>query len=222
MFDILLGAILGTIFSIVTTIILERQRKPVLELRIGKIGVEDNYVLKPAKKARFLYLELVNKPLPKLFRWISRSSAMQCHGTISFHHLDGQNVFGRTMDIRWTNLPNPMPVIINVEGKQFQLFDSRKFNHDSKVDTYPGEAELLNVASRFDDENECYGWCNENLWREPLWRNPDWKLPYGRYILRVEVISAGEKCIRLFRLINDVAMKDFRLEKSLPSDKVIE
>jgi hypothetical protein len=218
----MLETLFGAILAIITTIIIESLRKPSPELRISKIAAEDNYVLKPAKKARFLYLELVNNPLPKLLRWISRSSAMQCHGTITFHHLDGQNVFGRSMDIRWTNLPNPMPVILKIENKQFQLFDSRKFNHDSKVDIYPGESELLNVASRFDDESECYGWCNENLWREPLWRNPDWKLQSGRYLVRVEVVSAGEKCVGMFRLINDVDMKDFRLEEALPSDKVIE
>ena len=87
MLEVFLGAILGTIFSIITTIIIERQRKPSLELRIGRIGVEDNYVNHPAKKARFLYLELANKSLPEWLGWISRSGALQCHGTITFHHL---------------------------------------------------------------------------------------------------------------------------------------
>jgi len=218
----MLETLFGAILAIITTIIIESLRKPSLELRIAKIGAEDNYTNKPAKKARFLYLELVNNPLPKLLRWLSRSAAMQCHGIISFHHLDGQNVFGRSMKIRWTNLPNPLPVILAINNKQIPLFDPRKFDHDSRVDVHTGESELLNVASRFDDESECYGWCNESLYREPLWRNLDWKLPSERYLVRVEIVSAGEKCVRLFRLINDVSMKDFRLEKALPSDKIVE
>ena len=59
----------------------------------------------------------------------------------------------------------------------------------------------------------------ENLWKEPLWRNPDWKLSSGRYLVRVVIVPAGEKCAGLFRLINDVDMKDFRLEKALASDR---
>jgi len=36
----------------------------------------------------------------------------------------------------------------------------------------------------------------------------------------VTVISAGDKCTGTFRLINDVAQQDFRVEPSLPSDFV--
>ena len=217
----MLETLFGAVLAIITTIIIESLRKPSLELKISKIGKEDNYVGKPAKKARFLYLELVNHPLPKYLGWLSRSAAMQCHGTITFHHLDGQNVFGRSMNVRWTNLPNPLPVVLVINDKQIPLFDPRKFDHESRIDIHTGKSELLNVASRFDDENECYGWCNESLYQQPLWRNPDWKLLPGRYLVRVEIVSAGEKCVGLFRLINDVDMKDFRLEKALLSDQVV-
>ena len=218
----MLETLFGAILAVITTIIIESLRKPSLELRVGKIGAENNYVNRPAKKARFLYLELVNKTLPKWLGWISRSAAVQCHGTITFHHLDGQNVFGRSMQIRWTHLPNPTPTILVIDNKAYPFFDPTKFDHFSRVDIYPDESELLNIASRFDDESECYGWCNENLYKEPLWRNPDWKLSSGRYLVRIEVVSSGEKCVGLFRLINDIDMKDFRLEKALLSDKVSE
>ena len=126
------------------------------------------------------------------------------------------------MQIRWTHLPNPTPTILVIDNKAYPFFDPAKFDHFSRVDIYPDESELLNIASRFDDESECYGWCNENLYKEPLWRNPDWKLSSGRYLVRIEVVSSGEKCVGLFRLINDIDMKDFRLEKALLSDKVSE
>ena len=216
-FEIILGAIL----AILTTIWIESLRKPSLKLNIYQAG-DANYTDRPAKKARFLYLELVNQSLPKVFRWMSRNAALQCHGIISFHHLDGTNVFGRSMQIRWTYLPEPTPAILIVGDRSYQFFDPRKFDHFSRVDVYPGESELLNIVSRFDDEEDCFGWSNESYYVEPIWRNQNWKLPKGRYLVNVTIVSSGEKCQGLFRLINDVGMLDFRLEKALPSDRIRE
>jgi hypothetical protein len=217
----ILDTLVGAILAILTTIWIESLRKPSLRIYIHKAG-DANYTDRPAKKARFLYVELVNQPLPKVFRWLSRNAALQCHGTINFHHLDGTNVFGRAMQIRWTNLPEPTPAIFVIGEKRFPFFDPRKFDHFSRVDIYPGESEILNVASRFDEDEDCFGWSNESYYIEPIWRNPNWKLSKGRYLVNITVISAGEKCEGLFRLINDVGINDFRLEKALPSDTIQE
>jgi hypothetical protein len=82
------------------------------------------------------------------------------------------------------------------------------------MDVYPGEFEILDVAVRLDDEEDCYGWKNESYFCIPPWRNPNWKLPRGRYLVSVEIASSGQKCVGLFRLINDVPGTDFRLEPS--------
>jgi hypothetical protein len=212
---------LGAILAILTTISIELLRKPSLQINTYKAG-EGTYTDRPAKKARFLYLEIENRQLPKIFKWISRNAALQCHGTITFHHLDGTDVFGRSMQIRWTNLPEPSPIILLIGDKVSKIFDPRKFDHFSRVDVYPGESEIMNVASRFDEDEECFGWSNESYYSEPLWRNQNWKLPKGRYLIHISVVSSGEKCEGLFRLINDVGINDFRIEKSLPTDKIQE
>ena len=54
----------------------------------------------------------------------------------------------------------------------------------------------------------------------PVWRNPSWKLPAGRYLVKVGVISAGEKCEPVFRLSNDVGQSGFRRERALSVDRV--
>jgi hypothetical protein len=220
----ILFTFLGAVIAIITTVIVESLRQPKLQIRLSKIGEKEFSVPHPAKKIRSLYLELINQSFPKGMGWLTRTPALQCHGTITFYHLDGQDVFGRSMQIRWTNLPNPIPININVGNKIYPLFDPAKFNHATRVDVYPGgtESERFNVASRFDDENDCYGWCNENLYKEPLWRNLDWKLPSGRYLVKVVITSSAKKVCRLFRLINDVSMSDFRLENALPTDKVFD
>jgi hypothetical protein len=74
---------------------------------------------------------------------------------------------------------------------------------------------------KFNNEPECYGWCNLNYFSNPQWRNPDWKIPPGRYLVKVVVVSADQRCEGVFRLINDVAQQDFRLEPRQPQDPLV-
>ena len=201
----ILYILLGAILSIVITAVMEIKKKPSLTMEIQNNDItryEDN--THPAKTAKFLYVVVENKNLPKLFKWLSRSAAMQCHGTVTFHHLnDGTKVFQSPMPIRWTILPTPEGEKFIVGNQIVQLIDLNKINHYSRVDIYPGESNkhALNIAARFDEDEDCYGWTNENFVSTPLWRTPRWKLPIGRYLVRVIVLSAGEKCEKIFRLI---------------------
>ncbi len=209
---------LGAIVAILITILVENLRKPKLVLGIDLLPTDVEYSNHPAKHARFLSVKLVNTPLPQWARWMSRSTALQCHGEITFHHLDGQNVFGRAMTGRLSSSPEPVPITFRIDNHFVLISDPSKMT--SRVDVPPGETEHLNIAARFDDENECYGWNNEAYFSNPIWRNPVWCLNSGRYLVKVTIISAGEKCSGLFRLINDVSRNDFRLEKNLPNDTV--
>jgi hypothetical protein len=158
--------------------------------------------------------------LPWIARWMSRSAAVQCHGFVTFHHLDGQNIFGRPMPLRWSGSPEPLPLIF-LGANPGRIIDPIRMSIDSRIDIHPGESGRVDTAVKFDNEPECYGWSNLNYFSAPPWRNPDWKIPVGRYLIRVVVESAGERCEGIFRLINDVGQQDFRLEPCLPQDRVV-
>jgi hypothetical protein len=151
---------------------------------------------------------------------MARNAALQCHGLVSFYHLDGQNVFGRTMPIRWSESPEPVPLQLQIGEYRGVVIDPQRLTTDSRVDIYPGESCRLGVAARFDDEPECYGWSNLNYFSNPLWRHQDWKLATGRFLIKVTVVSAGEKCTGIFRIVNDVSRKDYRIEPAMSKDKV--
>ncbi len=87
-----------------------------------------------------------------------------------------------------------------------------------KKDIYSGDTEKLDVAARFDLDEDCYGWNNEGYFSNPIWRNPKWKLKAGRYLVKVEISTSGEKTTGLYRLLNDVSIKDFRLEEATAQD----
>jgi hypothetical protein len=86
------------------------------------------------------------------------------------------------------------------------------------MDIHTGSGEKLDIAARFDQDDVCFGWNNEGYFSKPQWRNPKWRLLPGRYIVKVEVISSGEKTMDLYRLCNDVAINDFRLDPALKTD----
>ncbi|MGA3164587.1 MAG: hypothetical protein ABSF14_00570 [Terriglobia bacterium] len=210
----------GGIITILTAVVVETLRTPSLEFSIEIPPLDAIFHPdRPAKDGRYLRLKLFNKPLPNWLRWLQRATALQCRGKITFHHLDGQDVFGRAMAVRWSGTPEPVPIqAITADGVQIQIFDPMRLTTESRIDVYPAESQLLDVAARFDDDADCYGWNNEAYSSHPVWRNPAWRLERGRYLVRVEVTSSGQKSVGFFRLINDVARSDFRLEPATLDD----
>lgn len=207
--------LLGAVIAVLIPIWVEYLRQPRLTLSIETPPFEVDYPAgeRPAYTARYLRLRLFNKALPKRMRWMLRDSAQQCHGTITFHHNDGQNVFGRAMSIRWSGSPQPIPLEGRIGNQVLMIVDPMRITLDSRMDVYPDKNELFDVAARFDNDAECYGWNNEAYFSDPRWRNPDWRLPAGRYLVRVTVNTSGKECVGVFSLINDVPRKDFRLEE---------
>jgi hypothetical protein len=215
---------LGAILSIITTIVIEFQRKPKLIIRIAKPS-DNRYPNHPATRAKFLGVDVENKPLPLVFRWLSRNTATQCFAFLTFYHLDGQRVFSSAMVGRWSGSPEPVaPIAIsgdNITIKNVTISFDLSAASVLKRDIFPGNLERLDVAARFDDDSECYGWNNEAYFSSPRWRNPKWKLQPDRYIGKVEVETSGEKTVELFRLCNDVSLEDFRLEPAQKQDYAV-
>jgi hypothetical protein len=220
--QIILEVVLGAIVAIIITIVIENLRKPRLKLRISHHHDNTYPPGRPATQVRFLAVDLYNRPLPRIFRWMSRSAALHCHGSITFHHLDGQNVFGRSMPIRWSGSPEPVPIHFQINNTQVLIADPTKLSQISRVDVYPGETQRLDIAAKFDNDQECYGWSNESYFSNPVWRNPDWELAPDRYLVNVTIVSSGEKVSRFFRLVNDVPRSDTRLDEPLPEDRIHE
>jgi hypothetical protein len=214
-----ISLIIGGIITILITVFTENMRRPRLTLRIIE-AVDNYYEGRPANRAKYLLLEIENKSLPLFARWMSRNAAMQCHGTITFHHLDGQNVFGRSMEIRWSSAPEPVPTQVVIDGHNFGFFDHQRFQTAQRIDLYPGERDNFSVVARLDSEADCWGWSNESYFCERTWRNEKWKLRSDRYLVRVSIRSAGEHVSDIFRLVNDVSIDDYRLEAATDEDKI--
>jgi hypothetical protein len=92
------------------------------------------------------------------------------------------------------------------------MLDFGRLTRESRIDFYPGESELLDIAVRLDDEDHCYGWNNETYFCQTPWRNAEWKLPPGQYITKIEILSSGQKCEGdFFRALLEILCKLLRL-----------
>lgn len=216
-----IGIIGGGIVAILTTIAVEVLRRPKLRLRIAAVIDAPYPAGRPAKHGRALTIDLINEPLPRLARWMSRSAALQCRGVITFHNVDGQRFFANEMPVRFAHSAQPLPMEVVIGNTHGIVVDPLRLTADSRIDVYPGESTPLDVAVKFDGEDVAYGWSNLSYVSNPPWRHPDWRLPQGRFLISVTVFSSGQKCEGLFRLLNQGGPRDFRLEPALPGDKVI-
>jgi hypothetical protein len=213
------GAFLGALLSLFISIYIEYQRKPKLYFTIEDPPNDASYSNAQAQKARFLRVQLWNRAMPKFLNWLNREAALHCNGDIQFHHIDdGATIFSRAMPIRWSGSDEPISFQVLQDGRVAQIFDPGKYSAAARRNCYAGSKETIDVVARFDNDEDCYGWSNENYVPGKGWRNDDWKLPKGRFFVTVTVYSSGEKVVGAFKLENSIGRKDFRLSQPSPAD----
>ena len=181
-----IGAFLGAFLSFLGMIFVEYQRKPKLHFKIEYPPLDCTYASAQAKEARFLRVELSNNAMPRLLKWLGRDAAMHCEGNIQFHHFEnGIPVFSKSMPIRWAGSDEPVTPQLMPNEEVKLLFDPAKYNAAFHRNCFPGTKELIDVAARFDNDDQCYGWSNDNYlvpFQETLCRFfRAWRLRYEAY-----------------------------------------
>jgi hypothetical protein len=229
MLETFIGVLLGAVVSIFVTIWVENLRRPRLRITIEPpVDTALGSVVggAPPLPFRSLRVRVSNETLSPVAGWMVRAPALQCRGTITFHHLtDGRDIFGSAMAARWAGGPQPNAVpIISVTSKQveFLIFDDERLGAGSAFDIYPGDTESLDVVVRFATDQDCYGWNNETYFVQPPaqpGRNPKWQLGHDRFLVKIVIRSSGQTRADVFELINDVPINSFRLEPATSADR---
>ncbi|MGB0081390.1 MAG: hypothetical protein WBP90_07670, partial [Terracidiphilus sp.] len=168
-------------------------------------------------QSRFLRVKVYNKPMPTPLHWLDRSAALQCTGDVQFCRESGTAIFSSPMKIRWSGSDEPNSPQLNTSGVVVYLFDARKYSAAFRRDCFPGVPELVDIAARYDNEDECYGWSNESYLKGV--RNPDFKLDKGRYLVKITIYFSGNIASHVFALENYASRKDFRLEPASKAEK---
>jgi hypothetical protein len=168
---------------------------------------------------RFLRVVVSNRALWWPLKLImDRRPANQVRGVITFLTESNNPVFApeRQMIGRWASTPEPVrPVMIsqNPGGTpEMTLLLDLSVTRDA-VDIGSGASEILDIVMRAPGEEGCRGWHNRMI-QNPNPRPEDrFELRRGRYHARVRVDVSGRSVDALFRIVCDVGIEDFRLER---------
>lgn len=74
---------------------------------------------------------------------------------------DGAPLFPKAMPVRWSGSSEPFTAHVLPDSTVAHLFDPVKYDVACRRDCFPGSEEIADVAAKFDDDDECYGWSNE-------------------------------------------------------------
>lgn len=193
----------GAVVAILIAIAVEYLRSPKLKLEIEPISTVPLHSANTTYQIESIKVRLFNKKLPLFASWMLREPASQCRAIITFYDLQGKETPGGAMNGRWPNSPQPVPtVVVGPNNQQFAILDQEKLTLVSRIDVFPDESEPLDIAMRVIGQSDCYGWNNESYFSVPQFFNPKWKLPMGGYLVKVVVISSGQKCTKIFHLVN--------------------
>lgn len=207
--------IIGAIISILITIFIAYLQKP--KLMFGKIYNKTFHYTTdtPAKIARHITIEIINQALPPWLRWLQRSTASMVRAEIEFYNKNGKPLFPKSMTARWAGSDQPVTSRIFIEDHQGYIVDYAKLKSIDYYIIYPGKNEEIDIAARFDQDLDYYGWNNDNYFCNPMWRNTERKIPTGDYYINITLFHAGEKKSKLFMFDNPVDEKNYSLKPSI-------
>jgi len=175
-----LPVLLGVVSSLVVVMLVEYMRRPTLTLGVAQPDDQCHGADHPAQKMRCLRVRVANKGLPRAFTWMSRETAVHCRASVSFEFLEGASVFSEGMNGRWAGSPEPVPLMADIGGSKFQIWDPNRMAMASEMSIPAGEHEDLDIAVRCDLDAEACGWNNQS-YQPPYWKNPRWRLEKGHY-----------------------------------------
>ena len=210
----ILLTVFGAILAAITTAAQNAYRRPWLDME--PVPPSDSHYEdgRPAVRARFVRVRVTNRLGAQWTRrWAPRDIAMQCRASVRFlSQATGENPLERTLEMRWAGTPEPVPIPVVIGGMRGYIADMSKMTAPQRRDIHPGRSELLDVAARFDNDDECYAWNNESYFSEPRWRNGNLMLPQGLYLVDMTVETSSARCERTFLLRNDGTRDGFSLE----------
>lgn len=211
------GLFLGVLGSLIVAMFVEWMRKPRLSISIlpaEPVAYGGGAVIRLPVS---LKVRVSNDSLPFCFCWMQRQSARDCRATLQFLREDTTPFIARPMPGRWAGSVQPVPLqgVIRPSMEEIEIYDIARLTADSRVHIPAGETESLDVAVRFPDATDAFGWTNESYRHGGC--HPDFALPAGRYLVDILVQSEGVKKRERFRIENDHTTNEFRLALVLTS-----
>jgi hypothetical protein len=164
------------IVSAIMIILIDYFRKPRIEIRY-----KDEPISKDPR--RWVHVFVVNKPL----QIISRYTAMECRGKVVYTHLQTGETKG-PFENKWASRVNPIRVELDSSNRPVVLVDETLIQQAKVENIPPGAERGLDIAVKFNGENEAYIWTPESYYNR---KNPKYELKQGEYRVKVRIEAPG-------------------------------
>lgn len=201
--ELLIGALLRVLASVVAAIIYDRCTRPLLVIDTAD-GPRAQGQAEGAPPHEFFHVRLRNRPA----RWplSGRKPAWSCQATLEVVTHDGASTVLGPIAARWTSLPEPV-LAIGFGGAIVHIPDVAQMLTGRRVDVHNHEDQILAVALKFEGDDGCFLFTNES-YAFPRWSRPEWRLPTGRHRLRIALHYDRGRGVNDFWLDNGGPRRD--------------
>ena len=208
-----MGSLFAAFLSVLIVFFVEMELRPQIDITQEK----EPHVHEGGRT--FLRVVVTNRSLWwPLNLVMDRRPATQVRAWVTFLTESNDPVFapGRQMVGRWSNTPEPVrPIMVSQTTggtPELTFLLDQSITRDT-VDIGSGDHEIMDIVMRVPSENGCRGWHNRII-ENPSPRPEDqFELRAGRYHAQVRVNISGRSFYALFRIVCDVGIGDFRLER---------
>jgi len=196
--------VLGAVISGFVAVLLDWLKRPKLSISIDESPLSLKTVnAEGSTLENYTAVRVVVANKRRWPRWWPRQTLIRAAAMITFHdEQTGADLFDRKMRGRWASLPQP-EVVVLVEGKKTLWPNPALVSNVPQIDIPWGEVEPLDVANKFQNDSDAYGWSNDSYYdQQERYRAERWRLPLERCLVKVVVRGSGEKCSAVYRLVN--------------------
>ncbi|MCX5855711.1 MAG: hypothetical protein NTZ24_14255 [Deltaproteobacteria bacterium] len=131
-------------------------------------------------------LRISVKNVPSKYPFVIRQTAVSCHGNIVFLD-ENKKPISKPMQIRWADSPEPIKQLIDNQNNIITLPEYNLVRLSKYIDIPPDESVLCDLAIRFVNEADAYGWCTDSYFKN--YRHLDYKLDQGSYFAKITIIT---------------------------------
>lgn len=208
-----IGSLFAAFVSAFVVVFVEIELRP----RIKIIEESPTHVLKDGRRLLRVIVENSKLWWP-LNILMDRRPAYQVRAWITFLTDSNDLVFTKNREMigRWASAPEPIRPISLTEASngnpQVAFFRDLSITRDA-IDIGSGSKEFLDIVMRSPDKEGCYGWHNRIIQNPNINPEDSFDLSKGRYRALVRVETSGRVFRALFRIVCDVGIEDFRLER---------
>ena len=140
--------LLSIFFSFLIALLIQRTKKPQLEMQISKYSFHDQNRMKIA------HIRVRNKPVKYLSRWMNRDFATNCRANVEVKDASNEQLIKNFHELKWAL--NPEPLKYDLQGNKIVVMIDPAIMMTAGIKNLGERWEDLDIALKRQGEEEFY------------------------------------------------------------------